>query len=235
MYTKQVKEKAKRLRKKGISYNQLQKMLSIPKSTLSVWFSPTLGMPFNRSQLLNHLRKIRVMAKKAKARKKLEDIQKFQAEAQKEIRNYPLSSKYFQKSLISMLYWAEGSKHEKVSGLTLVNTDPNLLELYILLLRKCFALDEKKFRVGLHLHYYHPIRETRKFWSELLRIPESQFRKTLIKKRSLKKKFRKNFRGICMLSYLDSSIRKEILALGYAMYSQYALNYRDKMPSSFNG
>jgi len=119
-----------------------------------------------------------------------------------------------------MLYWAEGAKHEKVSGLIFVNTDPKLLELFISLLRNCYELDEKKFRVRLHLHYYHPIKETRQFWSKLLEIPESQFTKTLIKRRSLKKRFRKNFHGICILSYLSSSIRKEILALGYAIHNQ---------------
>ncbi|OHA93811.1 MAG: hypothetical protein A3E02_00010 [Candidatus Zambryskibacteria bacterium RIFCSPHIGHO2_12_FULL_38_34] len=220
MYTKQTKEKARKLREQGVSYNKLQRMLDIPKSTLSSWFSESLGMPFDRKTLLKHLANIRILSAKVKRKNKMDELEKIQKKADEEILSYPLDLVSFQKSLISMLYWAEGAKHEKVSGLIFVNTDPKLLELFISLLRNCYELDEKKFRVRLHLHYYHPIKETRQFWSKLLEIPESQFTKTLIKRRSLKKRFRKNFHGICILSYLSSSIRKEILALGYAIHNQ---------------
>ncbi len=220
MYSQQVKERAKKLRGQGVSYNQLQRTLSIPKSTLSSWFSESLGMPFDRKALLQHLAKIRVLSVKAKTKIKLDELREIQIKAQKEVSLYPLNLIGFQKSLISMLYWAEGAKHKTVSGLIIVNTDPKLLKLFISLLRNCYELDEKRFRVRLHVHYYHPIKETRRFWSKLLKIPEPQFSKTLIKKRGLKKRFRKNFHGICILSYLNSSIRKEILALGYAIHDQ---------------
>lgn len=220
MYTKLIKEKARKLREQGVSYNQLQRTLGIPKSTLSSWFSESLGMPFDHKSLLKHLAKIRLLSAKTKNRIKSEGLQKIQKEAKKEVSSYPLDSMGFQKSLLSMLYWAEGTKHDKVSGLIFTNTDSKLITLFISMLRNCYKLNEERFRVRLHLHYYHPIKENRRFWSRLLKIPESQFSKTIIKKRGVKKRFRKNFYGICVLSYLDSSIRKEILAVGYAIHDQ---------------
>ena|SRR3989344_3796561 len=88
-----------------------------------------------------------------------------------------------------------------------------MLKLFIELLRRSYLLDESKFRVRIHLHYYHEKKELTKFWSELLNIPVSQFAAPYLKPRSKKKRFRKNSKGICLLRYADSNIRREILAI----------------------
>jgi hypothetical protein len=51
-----------------------------------------------------------------------------------------------------------------------------------------------------------------------LQIPEKQFTAIYVKKRSRKKRFRKNFMGICLINYRDSAVRKEILELGRALH-----------------
>ena len=114
-----------------------------------------------------------------------------------------------------MLYWAEGRKGG--SGAKFVNTDPNLVKLYTTLLRTCYNVDETKFSVGLYVHYYHSIEKVKKFWSETLNIPLSQFNKVYTKKRSETKRFRKNFAGICFVYYGDTLIRKELLTLGCSL------------------
>ncbi|MDP3758171.1 MAG: hypothetical protein Q8Q86_00475, partial [Candidatus Daviesbacteria bacterium] len=85
------------------------------------------------------------------------------------------------------------------------------------LLRKCYKIDEEKLRIRLHLHYYHRIKTAKKFWSDLLKIPLDKFGKIYIKKRSKRKRFRKNFMGICFINYLDSNVRKEVLEIGYQL------------------
>ena len=115
--------------------------------------------------------------------------------------------------MLAMLYSAEGARHKGVSGLKFANTDPKMAQLYITLLRKCYKLDESRFRIRLHLHYYHSIKKSKKIWSKLLNVPLDQFSKPYIKKRSKTKKFRKNFIGICFISYLDSNIRREIMEI----------------------
>jgi hypothetical protein len=216
-YIKEIKTKAKKLREQGISYNQLQKMLGIPKSTLSAWFSPSLGMPFNRKQLLQHLARIRPLASKAKTKIRLDELEIIKSKAKIEINKYSIKNKTFQKSLMAMLYWAEGSKHSKVSGLIFTNTDPKMVNLFISMLRNCYKIDESKLHIRLHLHYYHKIKVVRDFWSRLLQIPTTQFSPVFIKKRSRNKRFRKNFMGICFLHYSEGKIRKEILEIGYAI------------------
>ena len=220
MYSKIIKDKAFEIRRAGKSYREIKDVLSIPKSTLSVWFGKELGVPAYSKKWFQHLADIRPLAAKMKTKIRMDELKKIKIRMEKEVLLYPLHEINFQKSLLAMLYWAEGSKHEKMSGLKFTNTDPQLIDLFISLLRNCYKLDESKFRVFLQLHYYHPIRKTRQFWSKLADVPETQFHSVIIKKRSKKKRFRKNFMGICSLCYASSDIRKEMLAIGCAIQGQ---------------
>jgi len=208
-----IKKEVESARKAGKTYRELTAKFGIPKSTLSYWFGDKLGHPYDRKQQLEHLMRIRPLAHIA-IRKRIENrAEALQSKLAKEIAKYPVKDKGALKLFLAALYWAEGAKNDRVSGAIFVNTDPKLCQLYITLLRKCYNIDESKFRIRLHLHYYHKIKQTRKFWSELLQVPESQFGKIYIKSRSKTKKFRKNFVGICFIRYADSDIRREFLEI----------------------
>ncbi len=214
----QVKEQARRLRATGASYSTIRKQLGVPSSTLSTWLGENPEKKYSRKEWLDHLKNIRVLAARAKQRIRLEEEVSLEAQAEKSIESLSLEDSTLLKSMLSILYWAEGAKHKGVSGLKFVNTDPRLAHLYITLLRRSFAIDETKLRIRLHLHWYHNEDESIHFWSTLLSVPKSQFGKVYRKKRvNNGKRFRKNFMGICFITYLDSSVRKEILQLGFAL------------------
>ena len=213
-----VRKKVEKLRKAGKTYPEIQKFFPIPKSTLSVWLNKKY--PVDRSIQLAHLKRIRPLANAARRNERIARDLIFIAKGKKEAKKFPVADKLVLKGLLAMLYWAEGAKHEKVHGLKFVNTDPRLAKLYITLVRHCFPIDESRFRIRLHLHSYHKPNKTVKFWSELLRVPKSQFGKIYIKKRMPQKngrKIRENFMGICFINYLNDSVRKEVLTLGYGI------------------
>lgn len=220
MYSKIIKDRAFSLRRLGKSYNEIVKITEIPKSTLSGWFGKELGMPFDKKAMNDHLSRIRPLAAKMKSKIRLEGLEAVKKYAENEVSMYPVNLVSFQKSILAMLYWAEGSKHEKMSGLKFTNTDPKMIILFLSLLRKCYQIDETKFRVYLQLYYYHPIRKTKKYWANIMNLSEIQFRPVIMKKRSEKRIFRKNFMGICSFYYPSSDIRKEIMATGYAIQSR---------------
>lgn len=212
-YKKEIKQKAEELRKAKKTYSEITKILGVPKSTLSAWLSEKFDGVFDKKAQLVHLAKIQPLAVAIKNRniKLREDI--LRGEISQEVKKYPLKNVYLLKSMLAMLYSAEGARYKGVSGLIFANTDYKIAQIYVTILRKCYKLDESKFRVRLHLHYYHSIKKSKEYWSELLHIPLHQFNKTYIKKRSKTKKFRKNFMGICFISYLDSNIRREIMEI----------------------
>jgi hypothetical protein len=124
-----------------------------------------------------------------------------------------------------MLYWAEGTKSD-AAGLRFVNTDPVLAKFYISLLRSAYPIDEGRIRIRIHLHHYHRHNGAITFWSTLLGVPTSQFGKIYVKKRSVQKRFRRNFQGICFINYADAAVRRELLSL--------STQIAEKL-SSFNG
>ena len=209
----EIKDKARNFRKSGLSYGEISRNLGIARSTLFEWISDIKRPGFStEAERLKHLGKIRILAAKAireKRKRRLEDIQK---KVLDEIQDFPLEDPGYLKSLLSMLYWAEGSKGR--GTVAFANTDPELSRLFLTLLRKCCPIDETKLRVRLHLHYYHPIKKTRNFWSEILDIPLHRFGKIYIKKRSQTKRFRKNFAGICFIKYHSEDLRFELLERG---------------------
>ena len=221
IYTLKEKLKVKKLILAGKSYKEITLLVGVPKSTISTWFGKTIKRPINRRVILEHLsniRKLAVAALKNKWKQKRdEETQLIKASIKKELVNYPLENIGFYKSLLAMLYWAEGNKSERGSGTKFANTDLNLAKLYVTLLRKCYNIEETKLKIGLYVHYYHSIKKVKNFWSKTLNIPLTQFHKVYVKKRSKTKRFRKNFAGICFIYYGDTHIRKELLELGSSL------------------
>lgn len=216
-YSQTEKDAVEKLRKKGLTYAEIRAIHPIPKSTLSVWLGEKYPAFFDEDARLEHLRKIRTLSAVKLRRDKIARDTVHAARGTATAQILPTENIEFQKALLSMLYWAEGTKHKATAGLIFANTDPRLVLLYISMLRNCFEIDEKKIRVRLHIHYYHKKEESRRYWSRLLNVPESQFGKLWIKPRSKTKKFRQNFKGICIVKYGGVGLLKEVLALGEAI------------------
>lgn len=213
-YSLDIRKRVLALGARGKTYTEIREQYPIPKSTLSSWFNGVgIGGKLDRPQQLAHLKRARVAAVAAIHRKKAERLATAQSYALERLAGLSLADTNMLTALLAMLYWAEGSKGDRGS-MVFANTDPLLASLYLRLLRTAFPLDESKLRVRLHLHHYHGHVAARAFWSKLLEVPESQFGKIYIKKRSVRKKFRRNFQGICFVVYHDASVRREVLAFG---------------------
>ena len=213
-YSQTEKDAVENLRKQGMTYNEIRKIHPIPKSTLSVWLGEKYAGIFDKKAQLAHLKRIQRLAVNKIRENKISRDALYASRGFATAQLMPTNNIEFQKALLAMLYWAEGTKCATACGLTFANTDPRLIQLYISMLRNCFEVDEKKLRVRIHLHYYHNKKQTRRYWSRLLHVPEDQFGKLYIKKRSKTRKFRQNFKGICIIRYGGRALLKEVLALG---------------------
>ena len=227
-YPIEIKNEVLRLGKEGLTYQQIREKFPVPKSTLSVWFK-NAGTVRDRSRQLEHLGRARLLSVAAKNKQKQQRIEDAEQSAKKIVNSIVKLDKEIVKSLLAMLYWAEGTKGDTSGGPKFVNTDPELALFYIRLLRSSYPIDESRIRVRLQLHYYHDHGEALSFWSGLLMVPESQFGKIYVKNRSTRKKFRENFQGICCIEYYDTRVRRELLAIGRT------LARKQDLLSSFNG
>ncbi len=213
-YGRELREKIELLRSEGKTYTEIRNEFSIPKSTLSAWLGKKYPDIFDKKAQALHLKRARVLSAESLNKRSAARNLIAQKHATETASALPFSDISFLKSLLAMLYWAEGTKFEGVNSMKFVNTDPRLLKLYLTLLRRCFPIDEKRVRIRVHIHHYHDKKKVVRFWSKLLKVPDDQFGKLYIKKRSDTKKFRKNFMGICFIAYSDVHIFREIMALG---------------------
>jgi len=204
-----VKEKAKQLREKGYSFGQLTKELSVSKSTLHQWIRgiqrPSKFTALDRKRWI---KEIQPLGAQGNHKKRMDKIAFIIEEAKQEIITFNVT-KDVKKAMLAMLYWSEGSKGRGM--LVFANTDPRIMVLFITLLRDVFKLEESKFRIRIHIHWYHKEKFVKQYWSNLLQIPLSQFEKTYHKKRSKEKTFRKNVGGICFLKYNSDYLREQIV------------------------
>jgi hypothetical protein len=71
------------------------------------------------------------------------------------------------------LYAGEGAKTDGSVGFA--NSDPRMIALFLVWLRRFFDVDESRLRIRLYLHEGLDLEAANSFWSELTGIPPSQF------------------------------------------------------------
>jgi hypothetical protein len=72
------------------------------------------------------------------------------------------------------LYAGEGAKCE--GAVKFVNSDPAMIKMFCVWLRRYFDVDEARLRAQLYLHQGLDLEAAEAFWSDLTAIPQSQFR-----------------------------------------------------------
>ena len=210
-YTESIKQEALELIRAGKTYAQVQTSLAIPKSTLSVWVN-RIGKKPDRARQLAHLKRARIASAIALKRDKDARVAEAATTAIKLAGAFPIEKKGVGKSLLAMLYWAEGGKQD--CNMKFTNTDADLMELFVTLLRQQYPVNERLFHVALQLHSYHQSKEEIDFWSKKLKIPASQFWKIFRKPRGGRRTYRRNSHGICNVHYGSASVQRELIALG---------------------
>jgi hypothetical protein len=216
-----LKEKAVELRKSGLSYSEIHKLLAIPKSTLSSWFSNKSWsrkikdiLTRNQKKLWSRsLKSARLALRKLKRERDLSFIYEARAE-------FPIlkSNPLFLVGLTA--YWGEGNKVNG-SRVSLANTDPALIEIAARFYRECLKISEEALRVELFIYKDIDINKVKDFWSTRLKIPKRQFIKIQVLKSRSDLTKRKSKHGVCSVYFSSTKhiikIREWIRLLGLDM------------------
>lgn len=176
---KQDKELAISLRQKGLSVNEITKILKVSKGSVSVWVRSVeltdeqknklkeKGQSYGNTHAADHFRKLRCT---------------YQDDG------VELYKKYGYEFLCGcLMYWCEGTKNK--GHVSLINTDPYLIKYFIGFLEKFFGVTKDDFVI--HCTYYDgaDIDEIEKYWSEILETPLDNFHKST-KVSSLRKNYK---------------------------------------------
>lgn len=215
---RELKIKAQELRLKGYSIKELYKMLGVSKSTISVWVQNIKLSDKAQTRLIQNYTNGQLASQKTikeKTRQKNIIADNFA----KDVLSKTDLRKDNQTLLCSMIYLCEGNKSLK-NLVTFTNSDPNLIATFIFLFRNSFDLDEKKFRVLMHLHKYHNEKVQKNFWSKITGIPREQFNKTYQKPSNGNYK-KEGYQGCIKLHYSDVTVARKLQSIAKIFMERY--------------
>ena len=207
-----------KLRKSGKTYGEIIKIIgqNIPKSTLSDWCGKIY---LNSKQRKIIDKKIKDNCKKGMEvawiinKKRREKYLKSIVDRNKYLIKI-FKDKNVGKISLSMLYLGEGAKSLDRGSLRFGNSDPFVIGLFLNLIRKCYKVDEKKFRCTILCRADQNIGDLEKFWLKITKIPKSQFYKTRIDARTIGKPSKKlDYKGVCVIDYFSADIFLDLMQI----------------------
>jgi hypothetical protein len=202
------KTAALQLRSTGKSYNEIKATLGIPKSTLSDWLSRSAQSKQIKTALTQRARAGHILRLHT-----LSDIrgkhlarlyEEARAEARREfvyLKSYPLFTAGV------ALYWGEGNK-ASLHSLSLGNTDPAMIRLFVVFLRAVCGAPEGKIRAYILLYPDLDPKTCLRFWIKSSGLPKTAFNKCVrIKGRH---KTRRLHYGVCVVSITSRYLKEKV-------------------------
>jgi|SRR3989344_2606238 len=211
-----IKPKAIELRQQGYSLRDVERILKIPKSTLSGWFKNVqlsekhrLKLEENRRRSLIKARKFAVLRHSGQ-REIRENIAK--EEALLVLSKLKVGNLQVLELALAMLYFGEGFKKDRTG---IGSSDPLILKFFIKSLEEIYKFDKSKIRCELHLRADQNPIEVKRFWMEQLGLPLSSFyKKVSVDKRTLGSVTYPTYNGVCVLNCGNIAIQRRLVYLG---------------------
>ncbi|MGH2663787.1 MAG: helix-turn-helix domain-containing protein [Actinomycetota bacterium] len=202
-----IREEAVRLRRQGRSYREIEKILGVSKSSLSLWLKDVPLTAEHRQALSDRWRDVnqrRADSIHAASRARHQGLID---EAAAQIG--PLSERdLFLAGVVA--YWAEGSKTKPWGSrrsVDFTNSDPHLVTLFLLWLR-LMAIPHEDLTFRLHIHETADVNAALRFWSKVVDVPPNQFLRTTLKHhnpRTNRKNVGREYRG-CLVVRVRRSL-----------------------------
>lgn len=213
------KLRAIELRKLGYSVNEIVQKLGVAKSSISVWVRNVHLTTSARNRLLGKIKLGQMKGAENKRQRTQIIMNGHSSNALDELNGSMSLSVFHEKVICALLYWCEGAKNP-YQGVDFVNSDPDLIKMFLNLFRDTFSPDEKKFRACIHLHQYHDPEKQLKFWAQITSIPREQFIKAYLKPHT-GKRIRENYQGCISVRYYSNDVARQLLSVAKVFLKNY--------------
>jgi transcriptional regulator with XRE-family HTH domain len=219
----EAQERARDLRAHGWTYAEICAELGVARSSVSLWVRDVAVDP----RLLEGRRRARYLAGNLATTKrpsrlhveKLAEIEHCREEAAAWLG--PLSERDLFIAGIA-LYAGEGAKTD--GAVKFANSDPRMIEAFLLWLRLFFEIDESRLRLRLYLHEGLDLDAAFRFWSKRTAIPVAQFLKPYRAVADPSIRLTKHPRGCPAIVYSCAATHRRIMGLTAALLSSAALS-----------
>ncbi|OMI39747.1 hypothetical protein [Streptomyces sparsogenes] len=198
-----LRAKAREMRLRGMTYDQIQLELGCSKSSISLWVRDLPKPPPRTREEASAIAK---RGWEATLRRREIERQQTKLAAAREIGEMT-DRELFIAGVA--LYWAEGAKdkpYQRRETLQFINSDPNVIELYLRWL-DLLEVPPEHLRFRLSIHESADVPAATRFWAELAGVDPSTFQRATLKKHN-PKTTRHNttdaYRG-CLVIYVAQS------------------------------
>ncbi|OGG92743.1 hypothetical protein A2609_01440 [Candidatus Kaiserbacteria bacterium RIFOXYD1_FULL_47_14] len=176
---KEEQKRARILRKKGMSLNEIVRELGVSKASVSLWVQGVELSEKQKKGLSERGRSIGSIEKRRISRmSNTHKRHRIIIDAAKE-----KISTLSRKELLlvgTAIYWGEGGKTIKGAA-RLSNSDPDVIRFMMRFFREIFDVPQKKFRGHVHTFSHLNAEKAERYWSKISGIPRKQFFKTYSK------------------------------------------------------
>ena len=217
--------KAYKLRMAGRSYNEIGRLLGVPKSTLSGWFTD-LELPKEARKRIKdrvHTASLRGLIARNKNQTTLAQARSkaMHDEGRKLVKSI---SKRDLLIIGTALYWAEGYKRPVVikgrvrtsHRVSLTNSDPDLIYIFLKFLREIYQVPDEQITIWIRYFKHQDPTYLLDFWQKKCNIPYSNFRNTL-QTVSISSKRKKSYNslpfGVAQISVNSTNLYHKIMGM----------------------
>lgn len=231
--------KARELRRCGESIGDIRRKLGVAKSSVSVWCRDIVLTDEQVEKLVEKDRKAGAYARMRAAESLRMERVKREAELRRcgEDKVEQISEKGLLEIGLSM-YWAEGSKKDRI--VSLINSDPLIIQLFIRWLQVCFGVRRERLIAVISINESHTSRlvEVQQYWMLMTGLEESQFRKPSLKKVKNKKiyaNFNDHYGSLVIKVSRSTNLFYEILGCIAGLKKWVAVEYQSRRQGSSAG
>ena len=223
IYTSAIRGQARTLRQQGYTYTEICAELgrAIPQATLAYWFKDIHLTPQQdariRAKIAASAAQGRLLACKAWANKIARWREQIEARVQPFGRLASIDP-VIAKLVCGIMYSCEGGKYPSSRQVMFGNTEPRMVRAFVTLLRRCYHIDERKWRVRVMHRWDQDGLALAHYWSTITQIPLAQFYRSYADKRTKGTPTRKrDYKGVCGIQYGNTEIQYELQAIGEAV------------------
>jgi len=213
------RQRARKLRRKGHSLNEIRNELKVSKSSVSLWVRD-IELSENQKAHLSDKGFYREAVEKRRKTRLTNELlkrEKIILDARKSITK--ISDKQLWLMGV-MLYWAEGGKTQRMVRFS--NGDPEMIKIMMAFFRRVCEVPESKFRGYIHIHPHLNHKEAEEYWSAISDIPLDQFFKTYRKpNKSSQNKKDSLPNGVLDVYVLDTQLFLKITGWAKGIFSSY--------------
>jgi len=221
VYTKEIKEKARNLRKRGWSIGEISRKMKIPKNTLSGWVKDTQLSEKQKERIRQKIIASGVIGRPLAVKVNREKIERWKESIRKKVQHYGEVTQKdpgISKLICGLLYLCEGAKYPSTRCLIFGNTDPVMIRYFLNLLRTSFNINEEKLRCRIMCRWDQDTKELNKYWSKITGIPLHHFFRTAPDKRTKgKPTLKSTYKGVCSIQYPSTTLQFELQSIGEAI------------------